>query len=127
MQSRELQALITKLEKEGDPLDQLDPAKEELSQIMREMEVTTWAFHKIEPKTIDLEHMDQKAMETFQRMFMYTKNEEVIAAGTVDPGGGAKDDDRKPKKVMIDTNGDGNANVAGWDTTGDGVLDSYDT
>ena len=124
---RELQAQITKLEKDGDPNEQLEGAKVELNEIMREMEDTTWTFHKIEtPKTIDLEHMDQKAMETFQRMFLDTEDEDKIAAGTAlhaeDTRGDGKTD-----RVLIDTNGDGSANVVGYDTTGDGKIDSYDT
>ena len=101
----------------------LEAARERLHEIMRAMEDTSWKFHLIEPKVIDLEHMDQTAMETFQRMFMDTADEDLIAKGTVLP---ALEGDAQ-NMVRIDTTGDGKANVFGYDTTGDGTIDSYDT
>ena len=129
-QRRSLQSKISKLEAEEDdedePSDALEKARDELAETMRQMEDTTWAFNKIEPKCIDLDHMDQKAMETFQRMFMDAEDVENIAKGKLlgevdEKGDGAVD------KVMIDTTGDGQADVVGYDTTGDGKIDSYDT
>ena len=138
IERKEVQAQITqkygKYEKGGmdpdedlddDPPEEYEDLKERLGKIMRAMEDTTWVFHKVEPRTIDLEHMDQRAMETFQRMFMDKADEDLIANGKALRD--VKGDDGLVDVVEIDTTGDGKADVVGYDTTGDGKIDSYDT
>lgn len=141
---REVQTKITQLEKQITQLEntldhenmnapssqeyvsasqELETSRVRLRAIMRAMEDTSWKFHKINPKTIDLDHMDQQAMETFQRMFMDTEDEDLIANGTVLD----RLSNKEKGMVAIDTTGDGKANVFGYDTTGDGKIDSYDT
>eukprot|EP01043_Picozoa_sp_COSAG02_P020756 COSAG02_NODE_1031_length_15073_cov_13.084279_2_plen_856_part_00 len=106
-----------------DASQELEAARVRLRAIRRSIEDTTWKFRKIEPKTIDLEHMDAAAMETFQRMFMDAADEALIAKGTVVPW----TPPASQRKTEIDTTGDGKLDTFGYDTNGDGTVDAYDT